>query len=525
MNDTPLVSIIIRTKDRSELLKEALQSIYAQNYRPIEVVLVNDGGCDLDTKELQGVLQDISMNYVRLEKNMGRVYAANIGIEKAGGKYVGFLDDDDVFFDNHIKTLVDALAGKDAKIAYSSVQAAYYNWTDDDKKQFSKINDGNLYAYGFDPSRLLFENYIPLHALIFSADVLKEDKFDEDIQINEDWDLLIRLSRRHRFIHVPLITAEYRLFPQDGTKKNSVQIAEDLRERHARWFKVVFDKHKSLITGEDWYAFYNGFLIPDHERALKFLKDLLASEQLRLEKNIDELSMTIQQKDLEIQQKDREVQQRDREIHLWKEEVQYRDEEISRLINSESWKITYPLRQLGIFVRYLMKAGDYVAANKLDTVFRRIVLGFYHSPLVGFWLRFFPPTVKQRVKSWLLARGKSVSYQEIPAVDPKVSLIIPVFNHAEYLDECIASAARQDYQNLEIIIVDDFSTDPRVKTILDAYSDNPRVKILFNQENVGISETQNRAIIKSSGDIIAFLDCDDYLTADAVSGSLKHWHS
>ena len=44
---TPLVSIIVRTKDRPKLLKRALQSIFAQTYRPIEVVLVNDGGCDL----------------------------------------------------------------------------------------------------------------------------------------------------------------------------------------------------------------------------------------------------------------------------------------------------------------------------------------------------------------------------------------------------------------------------------------------------------------------------------------------
>lgn len=515
MNDR-LVSIIVRTKDRPVLLKHALQSILAQTYRPIEVVLVNDGGCDLDAEELQGILQDVSLNYIKREKNKGRVIAANLGIEHAVGKYIGFLDDDDIFFEKHISTLVETLADKDAKIAYTSVQSVYYNWTDNHKKQFSKLNDGHLYNFSFNPSRLLFENYIPLHALLFSADVLKEDKFDEGIQINEDWDLLIRLSRRYRFTHVPVVTAEYRLFPQDGASKNADQIEEDLRNRHAQWLKIVFDKHKGLITGNDWYAFYNGFLIPDHERALKFLKDLLASEQLRLGKNIDALRM-------DIQQRDRDIQQRDREIQLWKEEVRLRDEEIGRLINSESWKITYPLRQLGRFARYVIRAGSYIAKNKPVTVLRRLVVEFYHSPFVGFWLRFFPPTIKQRVKSWLLARGESHSYQEIPVKNPKVSLVIPVFNHAEYLDECIASAIGQDYENLEIIIVDDCSTEPRVKTILDRYSENPRVKILFNRENVGISETQNRALINSAGDIIAFLDCDDYLTVDAISASLHYW--
>ena len=63
-----MVSIIVRTKDRPELLKSAIASIAEQTYRPIEVVLVNDGGCDLDIEELKAILGDITLNYVRLEK-------------------------------------------------------------------------------------------------------------------------------------------------------------------------------------------------------------------------------------------------------------------------------------------------------------------------------------------------------------------------------------------------------------------------------------------------------------------------
>lgn len=70
--ENPLVSIIVRTKDRPKLLKRALQSIAAQTYRPIEVALVNDGGCGLDVEELKGILRDVSLNYIRLEKNTGR---------------------------------------------------------------------------------------------------------------------------------------------------------------------------------------------------------------------------------------------------------------------------------------------------------------------------------------------------------------------------------------------------------------------------------------------------------------------
>ncbi|MBI5675730.1 MAG: glycosyltransferase [Nitrospirae bacterium] len=57
----PLVSIIVRTKDRPKLLKNAIKSIAEQTYRQIEVVLVNDGGCDLNVEELKNMLGDIPL--------------------------------------------------------------------------------------------------------------------------------------------------------------------------------------------------------------------------------------------------------------------------------------------------------------------------------------------------------------------------------------------------------------------------------------------------------------------------------
>ncbi|MCX8027249.1 MAG: glycosyltransferase family 2 protein, partial [Thermodesulfovibrionales bacterium] len=88
----PLVSIIVRTKDRPKLLLNALKTIHQQTYRPIEVVLVNDGGCDLDLDEIKSILGDVTLNYIRLEKNTGRAHAGNVGIDNAKGEYIGFLD-------------------------------------------------------------------------------------------------------------------------------------------------------------------------------------------------------------------------------------------------------------------------------------------------------------------------------------------------------------------------------------------------------------------------------------------------
>ena len=120
--DMPLVSIIVRTKDRPKMLKRALASIKRQDYRPLEAVVVNDGGCPLDEDELSGLLSDVKLTYIYLEKNIGRAGAANAGMRHASGKYIGFLDDDDELLPDHISSLVTPLERYDYKVAYGGVE-------------------------------------------------------------------------------------------------------------------------------------------------------------------------------------------------------------------------------------------------------------------------------------------------------------------------------------------------------------------------------------------------------------------
>ena len=106
---------------------------------------------------------------------------------------------------------------------------------------------------------------------------------------------------------------------------------------------------------------------------------------------------------------------------------------------------------------------------------------------------------------------------------PLVTIVIPVYQHAPYLKQCIQSALDQTYPYIEVIAVDDASPDPEVRKIMEDLSVHKRLKVFFNETNRGISATQNRALIESTGDIIGFLDCDDYLLPEAVQRCLSHW--
>ena len=96
--------------------------------------------------------------------------------------------------------------------------------------------------------------------------------------------------------------------------------------------------------------------------------------------------------------------------------------------------------------------------------------------------------------------------------NPLVSIIIPIYNTASYLRKCLDSAKNQTYTNLEIICVDDGSTDGSEK-IVDEYLDDERF-VIIHKENGGESSARNTGLLKSTGDYIGFMDCDDWIEKD-----------
>jgi glycosyltransferase involved in cell wall biosynthesis len=105
----------------------------------------------------------------------------------------------------------------------------------------------------------------------------------------------------------------------------------------------------------------------------------------------------------------------------------------------------------------------------------------------------------------------------VQSENPLVSIIIPCFNYGRYLPEAFESIFSQSYPNIEIILIDDGSTD-NTRQIVERYSN---VKY-FYQTNQGLSAARNAGIEKSSGDFLVFLDADDLLLPDAITTNLSH---
>ena len=207
----PQISVIVRTKDRPELLAEALQSLANSTYRRVEVVVVNDGG---QSPELPREYP-LEWRLVDLDTNRGRAAAANAGVEAAAGEYIAFLDDDDLVEPEHLEILAHLVSAAGVRVAYTDAAVGVYAL--DGESGWSCIERRLPYSRDFDPELLLVDNYIPFNTLLIERALFADaGPFDEAFESFEDWDFLIRLAARTPFQHLARVTCEYRHFRGAG---------------------------------------------------------------------------------------------------------------------------------------------------------------------------------------------------------------------------------------------------------------------------------------------------------------------
>jgi glycosyltransferase involved in cell wall biosynthesis len=338
MNDNPLVSIVVRTKDRPKLLRKAIQSISGQIYRPIEVVLVNDGGCDLNLEDLQGILGNISLNYLKLETNTGRARAGNIGIGNARGKYVGFLDDDDEYYPEHLTALVPFLEQSDYEVAYTDSLMVYKEYS----PQTTEMNDGVkrevVFSEDFSYDKLVFENYIPFMCLLFKRDRLVDSVgFDNVLELYEDWELLIRIGKNYPFYHIRQVTANYNQWSID------LQISQRNTDPvfMQKAYMNVVSRHLGDITPKRIHG-----MISDRVRTKQTLKDLrneyesLGNLMRERAAQIEALSIKVREREAQVVSLEGQLRERLAQIETLSVRMGERDARISALSSELSAKVS-----------------------------------------------------------------------------------------------------------------------------------------------------------------------------------------
>lgn len=235
----PLVSVVIPTRNRPAELSDALNSVLGQSYPNIEIVVVNDGG-----EDIRGAIDRLSttrpVKHIINEVARGTSAARNIGLRNANGKYIAFLDDDDVFRPLHIATLVAELEADSRLVAaYSDGLQVNVDFATEPPQLTGQVVQ---YSEDFSADELLVRNYIPnLCVVARRSAVEKAGPFDETLSALEDWEWLIRLSRVGRFSHLPIVTVEY-VARTGGPSRNWLDIDD------------IADLYRRIYSGGDHWA-------------------------------------------------------------------------------------------------------------------------------------------------------------------------------------------------------------------------------------------------------------------------------
>lgn len=105
--------------------------------------------------------------------------------------------------------------------------------------------------------------------------------------------------------------------------------------------------------------------------------------------------------------------------------------------------------------------------------------------------------------------------------DAKVSIIVPIYNSEKYLEKCIDSLLNQDYDNVEILLINDGSIDGS-KIICEKYAKNNKKVRLYNNKNTGVSYSRNFGLKNCTGDFVTFIDSDDYVAYNYISTLIEY---
>ena len=209
MSDAPLLSIVIPSFNQGAFIRETLDSTLTQDYRPIEV-LVLDGGSTDDTV---GVLKSYDAPELRWwsERDRGVVDAVNKGLALARGAIVAIQSSDDVYAPGAFRAVMEAFARNgDAALVYGDVE-----YIDAQSRP-----SGRTTLPPFDLAEYLAKlTYIPQPAAFFTAEAMREvGGWREEISYAADAEFYLRIAARHRVMKIDRVVARYRYHEEQRDK-------------------------------------------------------------------------------------------------------------------------------------------------------------------------------------------------------------------------------------------------------------------------------------------------------------------
>ncbi|WP_099067602.1 glycosyltransferase [Nostoc linckia] len=235
----PTVSVIIPTYQRGHLVSQAINSVLAQTYKDYEIIVINDGSQD-NTPQVLAEFSDRHHITAIHQANQGLSAARNAGIRSARGKYIAFLDDDDLWEPQKLEKQISVLEAN-PRIGLIYSDSLFFS---DRQGLFPGSYNTAFPTPNLQVLWTLFQyNYIPVLTVVVRQDCLNQvGLFDKTVTPCEDYDLWLRVIEKFPiyFLNQPL--ARYRESPSSLS-----QDREQMLTSHLRVKEKVIDRHPEFL--------------------------------------------------------------------------------------------------------------------------------------------------------------------------------------------------------------------------------------------------------------------------------------
>ena len=489
---SPRVSAFIPSYNHAAYLGEAIESILGQSMEDFELIIVDDGSTDNSWELIEHYAKSDSRIVAIRQENQGPSAATNRALKQAKGEFIAAHTSDDR----------SASTRLEMQVAYLDTHAEY-----DAVGSFIEEIDGNgqvkasgQYESWFnvpidinDPSSWVWRNMVASPTLMLRRSFFERyGNYDRDLVYTQDWEIWIRaLSMGAKFAILSEKLFQYRSHGDNLTHKNATQTFWEYAYISSKtlhpWLKET-DNDGLILRNIDGFLRHDEFVqLNQNERAAlasALLHDFKGTFQdFFLSRNDDLASHQLEAK---------KVIEAYGHIQLERDRLQAERDQLQAEMSTLTYQATKKVR--------------HVLHTRLPWAYRFVgrLLHFAHRV----W-RF------RATDGFLILRTKLFETRTVVNVPwqkdkPLMSIIIPCFNYGKYLNEAIDSVLNQTFQDFEIIVVDDESTDPYTQEVI-ASLDRPKTRVI-QQKNQRVSMARNNGIREARGKYVCCLDADDLLT-------------
>lgn len=251
----PLVSVILPTYNRANLIKRAINSVLNQTYKNLELIIIDDGSTD-ETEDIIKGMKDKRIRYFKYVQNRGVSYARNKGILLAKGSLIAFQDSDDIWLKDKLERQIQIMINTtpDVGVVYTGFWQIY------DANRIYIPSKEIKSREGYILKNLINGNFVGTPTMLVKRDCFNRvGLFDESLPRLNDWELCIRLAQHYKFLLIdePLVIAH---ISKDSISRDDKKLITAL--------DIILNKHYDLFF-KDKYA------LSQH---LNRLSDLLITE-------------------------------------------------------------------------------------------------------------------------------------------------------------------------------------------------------------------------------------------------------